>query len=123
MKPYTQTIWELISNLLSFNITHVKRELNSMIDWLAFLAASPTRQLMPHRHDCNFKSLYHPQIPDNIESWKVFPNDERIFSFIQNEPFKRKGIMSIKDDKIPKGLTSLEISFSSSDVGNKEKQK
>jgi ribonuclease HI len=32
MKHYTQTVWALISNLLSFNITHVKRELNSMAD-------------------------------------------------------------------------------------------
>ena len=32
MKQYTQTVWALISNLLSFNITHVKRELNSMDD-------------------------------------------------------------------------------------------
>jgi len=28
MKRYTQIVWTLISNLLSFNITHVKRELN-----------------------------------------------------------------------------------------------
>jgi ribonuclease HI len=32
MKCYTQTIWELISNLLYFNITHVKMKLNSMAD-------------------------------------------------------------------------------------------
>jgi ribonuclease HI len=30
MKQYTQTIWALISNLLSFNTTHVKKELNSI---------------------------------------------------------------------------------------------
>ena len=30
IKRYTQIVWALISNLLSFNITHVKRELNSM---------------------------------------------------------------------------------------------
>jgi ribonuclease HI len=41
MKRYTQTVWELISNLLSFNITHVKRELNSRADRLAVFAASP----------------------------------------------------------------------------------
>jgi hypothetical protein len=34
-----------------------------------------------------------------------------------------KEIISMKDDKIPKGLTPLESSFSLSDVGNKEKQK
>jgi ribonuclease HI len=47
MKHYTQVVWILISNLLSFNITHVKRELNSMDDMLAIFAASPTRQLLP----------------------------------------------------------------------------
>jgi hypothetical protein len=30
LKRYTQFIWMLISNLLLFNITHVKREQNSM---------------------------------------------------------------------------------------------
>jgi ribonuclease HI len=46
MKQYTQTVWELISNLLSFNITHVKRELNSIADRLAVFAASPDLQLL-----------------------------------------------------------------------------
>jgi ribonuclease HI len=123
MKRYTQTVWALISNLLSFNITHVKRELNSMADWLVVFAASPNRQLLRHRPNCTFQYLYHPHIPNNIESRQVFPSDESIHAFIQNEPYKPKEIISIKDNKIPKGLTPLESSFSSSDVGNKEKQK
>jgi ribonuclease HI len=68
MKRYTQTVWALISNLLSFNITHVKRELNSMDDRLAVFAASPNRQLLPQRLDCTFQSLYRPHIHDSIES-------------------------------------------------------
>jgi hypothetical protein len=119
MKRYTQNVWALILNLLSFNITHVKRELNSMSDRLVVFAASPNQQLLPHRPDCTFQAVYRPHIPDNIESWQVFPKDERIFSFIQNEPYKTKEIISIEDNKIPKGLTPLESSFSSSDVGNK----
>jgi ribonuclease HI len=95
MKRYTKTVWALILNLLSFNITHVKRELNSMADRLAVFAASPNRQLLPHKHDCTFQSLYRPHILDNIESWQVFPNDESICDFIQNEPFKTKEIISI----------------------------
>jgi ribonuclease HI len=67
MKQYTQTVLELISNLLSFNITHVKRELNSMVDRLAVFAASPNQQILSHRPDYNFQSLYRPHIPDNIE--------------------------------------------------------
>jgi ribonuclease HI len=123
MKHYTQTIWALILNLLSFNITHVKRELNSMTDRLAVFSASPTRQILPKRSYCTFRSLYNPHILDNIESWKVFPSDESICAFIQNEPYNPKEIISMEDNKIPKGLNPLEISFSSCDVGNKEKHK
>jgi ribonuclease HI len=32
MERYSQTVWALVSNLLSFNITHVKKESNSMVD-------------------------------------------------------------------------------------------
>jgi hypothetical protein len=123
MKHYTQTVCVLISNFLSFNITHVKRELNSMANRLAIFAASPTRKILPQRSDCAFQSFYHPHIPDNVESWKVFPSDERICAFIQNEPYKPKEIISMEDNKIPKGLNPLESSFSSSDVGNKQKHK
>jgi ribonuclease HI len=84
MKHYTQTVWELISNFLYFNITHVKRELNSMADMLVVFAASPTWKYFPQRPDCIFQSLYRLHIPDNVESWKVFPSDESICAFIQN---------------------------------------
>jgi ribonuclease HI len=123
MKCYTQTVWALISKLLSFNITHVKRELNLMDDRLAIFATSPTRQLLPQRPDCTFQSFYCPRIPDNVESWQVFPSDESIHAFIQNEPYKPKEIISMEDNKILKRLTPLDSSFSSSDVGNKEKHK
>jgi ribonuclease HI len=82
MKHYTQSVWILISNLLSFNITHVKRELNSMVDRLVFFATSPTRKLLPQRPDRTLQYLYHPHIPDNVESWKVFPSDEIICAFL-----------------------------------------
>jgi hypothetical protein len=123
MKRYTQVVWMLILKLLSFNITHVKRELNSMDDRLVVFAASLTWQLLPQRPDCIFQSLFHPHIPKNVESWQVFSSDEGICAFIQNEPYKPKEITSMKNNKISKGLTPLEISFSSSDVGNKEMHK
>jgi hypothetical protein len=121
MKRYTPTVWELISSLLFFNITHVKRELKSMANRLAIFTASPTQQILPQRPDCTFQYLYHPHIPNNVESWHVFPSDESICVFIQNEPYKPKEIISMEDNKILKGLNPLESSFSSSDVGYKEK--
>jgi ribonuclease HI len=60
MKCYTQAVWALISNLLSFNITHDKRELNSMADRLDVFVTSPTRKILPQRHDCTFLYLYRP---------------------------------------------------------------
>jgi len=123
MKRYTQTVWALVSKFLSFNITHVKRELNSMADRLVVFVSSPTRQLLPQRPNCAFQSLYYPHIPKNVDSWQVFPSDESICDFIQNEPYKPKKIISMEDNKILKGLTPLEISFSLSDVSNKEKNK
>jgi hypothetical protein len=123
MKLYTQTVWALILNFLSFNITHAKRELNSMAGMLAIFATSPTQQLLPQRPYCSFQYLYRLHILDNVESWKVFSSDESICDFIQNEPYNPKEIISMEDNKISKGLNPLESSFSSSDVGNKEKHK
>jgi hypothetical protein len=123
MKQYTQTIWAPISNLLSFKITHVKRELNSMTDWLVVFASSPNLQIITHRPNCTFQSLYQPHVLDNIESWKVFPSNERISNFIQNEPYKPKEIISMEDNKIPKGLNPIESSFLWGDIGNKNKHK
>jgi hypothetical protein len=97
----------LISNLLSFNITHVKRELNSMAGRLAIFATSPKQQLLPHRHDCSFQSLYRLYIPDNVESWQALPNNESSCAFIQDESFKPEEIISIENNKIPEGLTPL----------------
>jgi ribonuclease HI len=82
MKRYTQTIWVLILNLLSFNITHVKKELNSMVARLVIFAASPNQQPLPHRPDCSFQSLYRPHILDNVESWKALPNGESVCASI-----------------------------------------
>jgi ribonuclease HI len=67
LKRYTEVVWMLISNLLSFNITHVKRELNSVADRLVVFASSPTRQLLPQRPNGTFQSLYRPHL-DNVES-------------------------------------------------------
>jgi hypothetical protein len=50
---------------------------------LVVFATSPTRQLLPQKTDCTSQYLYGPHIPNNVESWQVFPSDEGIYSFIQ----------------------------------------
>jgi hypothetical protein len=92
-----------------------------MVVRLSVFATSPNRKILPHRPDCTFQSLYRLHVPKNIESRQVFPNDKSICAFIQNEPLKPKEFIYLENKKIPKFLTPLESSFSSSDVGNKEK--
>jgi ribonuclease HI len=48
MEQYSQTVWALVSNLLSFNITHVRKKLNSIDDLLFVFTASPTQKISPH---------------------------------------------------------------------------
>jgi hypothetical protein len=60
-------------------------------------------------------------IPDNVEAWKIFIDDENICAFLKNEPLDKNEIISLDDNKFPKGLTPLEGSFSTSDVDSHEK--
>jgi hypothetical protein len=62
--------------------------------------------------------MFRPHIPNNEESWQVILDDEIICVFIQNELFNPKEIISLEDNKIPKGLNPLEIPFFTSDVSN-----
>jgi ribonuclease HI len=121
MEQYSQTIWTLVSNLLSFNITHVKKDLNSIADRLAIFAASPTQQLLPCLHDCAFQYLDRSYILDYVGYWKALPDDERICAITQDEPIKPEEIISTENNRIPDGLTPPESSFSLSVGGDKEK--
>jgi ribonuclease HI len=123
MEQYSQTIWEIVSNLLSFNITHVKKELNSIADWLAVFVGSSNQQIFPHMPDCAFQSLYRSHIPDHVGSWKALLDNESICAIIQDEPLKPEEIISMENNRITEGLTPLESSFSLSVEGNKEKPK
>jgi hypothetical protein len=123
MEQYSKTIWALVLNLLSFNITHVKKELNSIVDRLVVFGTSPTQQLLPHWPECAFQSLHRPYISENEGFWKAIPNDEIICVVIRIEPLKPEQIISVENNKIPEGLNPLESSFYLSVVGNKEKQK
>jgi hypothetical protein len=120
LKRYTHVVWYLILNFLSFNITHIRRELNSMADRIVIFATNPTRKLMPQRPNCTLIYLCCPHFPNNVESWKFFLDDKIVCAFLQNEPIKRKEIISLEDNKFPKGLNPINNSFSSSDVGNKK---
>jgi hypothetical protein len=68
------------------------RDLNSMADRIVVFFANPSRQFLPQRLDFTFMSLYRPHFPNNVESWKLFFDDERIYAFLQNEPLKKRKV-------------------------------
>jgi hypothetical protein len=71
-----------------------------MVDRLAIFASSPIRHVLPQRPYCTFLSLCQPHLPDNIESWHLFPDNEGICSLLNNETYKPKEIISFENDKI-----------------------
>jgi ribonuclease HI len=119
MGQYSQTVWALVLNLLSFNITQVNKELNSMSYQLDVFVATPNQQLLPHRPNYAFQYLLCPYIHEKEGFWEAIPNTERICDVIQNETFEPKEIISVENNKIPESLTPLESSFYLSVVGNK----
>jgi hypothetical protein len=96
--------------------------LNSIVDRLSLFAASPTQQLSPHWPDCALQYLHHSYIYENEKFWKAILNNERICSIRQNEPLNPEKIIFVENNEIPKGLTPIEVLFSLSVGGNKEKE-
>jgi hypothetical protein len=55
-----------------------------------------------------------------VESWHVFLDDQSICVVLQNEIYNPKETISLENNKIPKRMSPLESSFSTSDVSNKK---
>jgi hypothetical protein len=111
MEQYSQTVWALFSNLLSFNITHVRKELNSIADQLAFFPTSPTQYLLPHWLDCDLQYLHCPYISESEEFWKAILENDNICAIIQDELLKPEEIIFMENNKIPEDLNTLESSI------------
>jgi ribonuclease HI len=83
LRSYRNCIWDLIENLFSsVNVHFIPRAENLQADSLAKAASMfppPT----------NFKLRYHievrnrPSIPNNIQHWQVFEDDEQIRKFLE----------------------------------------
>ena len=107
---------ELTARFSSFDISHVKRNLNDVTDNLAVYAAHLDRHNLVERPDCSVISLYRPYLPNNEESWQVFEHDESLHAFLMNEDVHDFEMISLEHNKYPKGLSPLESNFSSADA-------
>ena len=68
----------------ALNIIEIPREQNSMADNLAVAASTlqPSEELM--NGDRKLEIRFRPSVPENMEHWQVFRDDEQILRFIHN---------------------------------------
>ena len=109
-------VCEFAARFLSFDISHVKRNLNAVADNLVVYAACPDKHSLIERPNCSVISLYRPHLPDNEESWQVFDHDESLQAFLTNEEVHDFEMTNLEHKKYPKGLAPLESNFSSADA-------
>jgi hypothetical protein len=76
-------VWDLVDRFfLSFNISSIPREENSMVDSLV-VSSSNCRVPLPPKLRYEVELKHRPSIPDNVKHWKVFEDDIEIKRFLK----------------------------------------
>lgn len=69
-------------NFYFFNITHVSRNENQLVDSLA-IAASTFKIPMNLQSTYDVQAKHRPSVPDNIKHWQIFQYDQQIKKFLK----------------------------------------
>jgi hypothetical protein len=141
------TIWNLIDSFLAFNISYIPREINQLVDSLV-VSSSTFNPPLPPKLNYVIQVKYRPSLPDNVNFWKVFEDNEKLVRFmevideffslhidqenendekIKNHRLKNKigrhDIIQLPNNQIPRGLVTLEKLFDQNDVPLKPDKK
>lgn len=116
MRRYNALVSALAAKFLSFEIFHVKRNINVVVDNLTVYATRPDRDNLVERPNCSVISLYHPHLPDNQESWQVFDHDTSLQDFLTNDEEQDFEVIYLEHNKYPKVLVPLESTLSTNDA-------
>ena len=141
LRNYVHEVWKMVEkNFSTFNITHVSRNENQLVDSLA-IAANTFKIPMNLKSTYDVQVKHRPSMSDNIKHWKIFQDDQHIKKFLEcvddffenqvdqdqedckpienwslENMFARQKIMKLKRNHIPKGLVPLERLFDNNDV-------
>jgi hypothetical protein len=66
------------------SIEAVPREENHVVDALAVLASTLQPCEGPFHDLCKMEVLLRPSVPDDLEHWQVFEDDDQIIKFMEN---------------------------------------
>jgi hypothetical protein len=135
LKKYRNAIWDTIELFDAIDLISIPRDQNSLADSLAVAASTlqPSEDLIKGKG--KLEIIFRPSVPDNVDHWQVFRDDEQILRFIHNVQefsgfnvsYKEEGKYYIEEDDpiknpIPRGITSLEKIFDRHDMHKKKKE-
>lgn len=129
LKSYRHRVWDLLEDFDAFNILAIPRHRNQHADRLATVGAQYD---IPNSINavCDqqyIKIIIRPSVLDNNMNWQVFKDDEQILQFLFEEDvfassnqqrYKEQygdQVLQLKNNKLPKGLVTLESAFNSDD--------
>lgn len=84
MKQY-QTLQDLTTQFIAFNISSIPRNQNTSTDLLANVASKllPAEDCSPNRF--SVKLIFRPSVLDNITNWRLFYHDQDILNFLTSD--------------------------------------
>lgn len=82
LKAYRDEVWRLKDSFDSFCISYIPRVKNQLADSLA-VSASMFIHPMPPKLVYEVQIKYRPSLPDNVQYWKVFEDDDEVNRFLQ----------------------------------------
>jgi len=82
LKTHRDEVWRIRDSFDYFYISYIPRAQNQLADSLA-VSASMFIPPMPPRLVYEVQMKYRPSLPDNVQHWKVFDDDDEINKFLQ----------------------------------------
>jgi len=82
LKAYKDEVWRLRDCFDDFCISYIHRAKNQLADSLD-VSASLFIPPMPPRLVYEVQMKYRPSLPDNVQHWKVFDDDDEVNRFLQ----------------------------------------
>jgi ribonuclease HI len=84
LRRYRNAIWDVIEFFDAMDLIAIPRYQNNLADSLAVATSTlqPSIDLM--KGEGKLEIIFKPSVPDNIDHWQVFKDDEQVLRFIHN---------------------------------------
>jgi ribonuclease HI len=128
LKKYRDMAQNISKTFRKMSLKAIPREENHVADALAVSASTLQPCEGPLHDQCKMEVLFRPSVPDNLEHWQVFEDDDQIIRFMENNKeftdtqinFLAESmdleVINLQNNTLPKGCIPLEDLFDIHDV-------